>query len=82
MPTELTIKITREQNYGRRFIRAECLGIVVDSEPGIANEDLSDVMSKIGGKLEDRHATLKKMKETDLTDSAKAEKALLIGVLG
>ncbi len=66
MPNELTIKVTREQSYGRHFIRAECLGITVDSDPvdrsgNIADEDLHETLEKLGRKIEDRHATLKKM---------------------
>lgn len=80
MPTELTIKVTREQNYGRRFIRAECLGIIVDSASG--EDDIAAVLESIGHKIADRHETLKKMKVSDLTDSAMAERLLLIGVLG
>lgn len=79
MPNELTIKVTKEQSYGNRFIRAECLGIRAD---GDRDDEIASVLESIGHKIEDRHVTLKKMKDEDLTESAKAEKVLLIGVLG
>ncbi len=81
MSNELTIKVTKERNYGRDYLKAECLGIVVENT---AHEglELASVLEKLGQKIEDRHETLKKLKADDMTEKASAEKALLASVLG
>ncbi len=82
MSNELTIKVTKARNYGREYLKAECLGIVVENSANVPHEDLSSLLEKLGNKIEDRHETLKKLKADDMTEKASAEKALLASVLG